>query len=61
MLGYIGVFVGVKSYFKFKAKAPISFESPEEENYVKRYIAHHGKESHKPELLRLPFTGPATI
>lgn len=57
----LGLYTGVFAAFKLKgalsAPPPIAFESKEEEDYVRRYIAHKEAEEHKPKLLRVPFTG----
>ncbi|KAI8894351.1 hypothetical protein BC833DRAFT_624039 [Globomyces pollinis-pini] len=43
-------------YSKLTAKpAPVTFDSPEQEAFVKRYIAHKENESHKPVLARAAF------
>ena len=61
----LGLYVGVFGAFKIKGALtpppPITFESKEEEDYVKRYIAHTEAEEHKPKLLRTPFTGKSGL
>jgi hypothetical protein len=52
---YAGIFFAVGQYNKWKPKPAITYESKEEESFVKRYIDHVQHESHKPELLRKPF------
>ena len=57
----LGLYVGVYSFFSIKSKftppLPITFESKAEQDYVEKYIKHAEEESHKPKLLRSPFTG----
>ena len=56
MIGiYAGTFVAVTQYSKLKAKPPVTYESKEQESFVKRYIEHAERESHKPLLLRTRF------
>ncbi|KAJ3219916.1 hypothetical protein HDU67_008445 [Dinochytrium kinnereticum] len=61
IFGYFAFFVGRTVYSKLQPKAPIKFESAEEEDFVKRYIKHTHEEAHKPVLLRQPYTGPSGI
>ena len=58
----LGLYAGIYSFFSIKSKftppPPITFESKqEEEEYVKKYIEHDQQESHKPKLLRNPYSG----
>ncbi len=61
----LGLYAGVFGAFKLKGALtpppPISFESREEEDFVKRYIAHVEAEEHKPKLLRTPYNGPSGL
>jgi hypothetical protein len=52
---WVGGITAIVQLQKFKAKPPVSFESKEQESFVKRYVEHQQHESHKPELLRKPF------
>ncbi|KAJ3190176.1 hypothetical protein HDU85_000467 [Gaertneriomyces sp. JEL0708] len=57
MIGYTLLFTGLIKYKQMQPPAPIVYDSPEEESYVKRYIKHMETESHKPHLLREPYRG----
>ncbi|KAJ1541534.1 hypothetical protein HK405_010558, partial [Cladochytrium tenue] len=63
--GIFGMYVG--GYFlyslssRMSPKKPVGFSSPEEEDFVKRYIAHVKSEAHKPLLVRDPYTGPSGL
>ncbi|KAI8825655.1 uncharacterized protein EV422DRAFT_513718 [Fimicolochytrium jonesii] len=61
MLAYVVLITGFVQYRKMQPPAPIQYQSKEEENYVKRYVAYMEEELKKPELLRQPFTGRASI
>ncbi len=52
---WVGGITAIVQLQKLKAKPPVSFESKEQESFVKRYVEHQQHESHKPELLRKPF------
>ena len=54
---YGGIFTVMKIKSSFAAPPPLTFESKEEEDYVKRYVAHVQAEEHKPQLLRKPYAG----
>lgn len=61
----LGLYVGIYSFFAIKSRftppPPITFESKEEEDFVKKYIQHMEHESHKPKLLRTPYSGPSGV
>ncbi|KAJ3327354.1 hypothetical protein HDU76_011947 [Blyttiomyces sp. JEL0837] len=59
--GFFAIYLGVSTINRMKPKAPIKFGSKEEEDYVKRYIAHVHHESHKPVLVREPYAGPSGL
>ncbi|KAJ3261519.1 hypothetical protein HK103_005354 [Boothiomyces macroporosus] len=52
---YAGIYYSVTKYNQLKAKPPVSFESKQQEDYVKRYIAHKEHNDHLPALLRTKF------
>ncbi|KAI8914967.1 hypothetical protein DFJ77DRAFT_430731 [Powellomyces hirtus] len=57
ILGYAALVTGVLQYRSMQPPAPATYESKDEENYVKRYIKYREAELKKPELLRQPYTG----
>ena len=58
IIGFFSLYMGVKTINSFKPKRkPVTFESTEQEDYVKRYIEHTRKELHKPVLGREPYMG----
>jgi hypothetical protein len=59
--GFAGIFFALKFYRSFQPRKSVTYESKEEENYVKRYIEHTKKEAHKPTLLRDPYGGPSGL
>ncbi len=46
---------------KAKPPAPITFESPAQERWVSRYVAHKRAEEAKPVLVRKPFAEPTGL
>ncbi|KAJ3408757.1 hypothetical protein HDV05_004766 [Chytridiales sp. JEL 0842] len=58
--GFAALFFTFKMYRSLQPKDyTIKYESKEEEDYVKRYIAHAKKEAHKPLLVREAYGGPS--
>ncbi|KAL2911438.1 hypothetical protein HK105_209089 [Polyrhizophydium stewartii] len=57
LAAYFGIYFTVSTINSFKPPKPITYESPAEEDYVKRYIHYAHEEAKKPVLLRAPFTG----
>ncbi|KAI8913424.1 hypothetical protein EDD86DRAFT_200516 [Gorgonomyces haynaldii] len=53
---YAGIFFTISTLNGMKGPAPVTFESPEQEKWAKEYAAFKQHESHKPLLLRSPFT-----
>lgn len=52
---YAGLYVGISQYNKLGPRKGVTFESVEQENFVKRYIKHAEIQAHKPVLLREAF------
>ncbi|KAI8801197.1 hypothetical protein BJ742DRAFT_838174 [Cladochytrium replicatum] len=59
---YVMAFYGVGitaiiQYNKAKPIPAVTYESKAEESFVKKYIAHAHRDSHKPALARTNYTG----
>jgi hypothetical protein len=58
---YVGIYAGFSIKGKFAPPKPLTYESKEQEEYVKKYLEHHEQEAHKPKLLREKYTGSSGL
>ncbi|KAJ3043543.1 hypothetical protein HK097_001719 [Rhizophlyctis rosea] len=61
IVGYTILITGVVIKKKMAPKTPITFDSPEEEAWVKKYITFRKAELHKPLLVQQKFEHPTGL
>ncbi|KAI9089479.1 hypothetical protein DFS34DRAFT_639360 [Phlyctochytrium arcticum] len=61
IVGYAALITGLIKYKGMQPPAPVTYESKEEEAYVKRYLKYAATEHKKPLLLRKTFLEPSAI
>ncbi|KAJ3296462.1 hypothetical protein HK104_001601 [Borealophlyctis nickersoniae] len=61
LLIYATGITAVVQYKKRQPPAPITFDSPEEESWVKKYVQYRKEEKKKPVLVQEPFRVPTGL
>ncbi|KAJ3035670.1 hypothetical protein HDV00_003556 [Rhizophlyctis rosea] len=61
IFAYAALIIGYKQYSALQPKPPVTFDSPEEEAWVRKYVSFQKAELHKPLLVREKFNEPTGL